>query len=94
MSTLKISKHKHPEYAILASLLEMAHDEFSNHGCNYYELENTPENYALVEAMNKWNSDDPEDQEVQIYNNKIIVMDWFLMAYFSHLFKELAKGEQ
>ena len=33
---------------IITELLEMASEEFSNHGCNDYTLENTPENLEFV----------------------------------------------
>lgn len=40
--------------AIASKLLEMARDEFSNHGCNDYALEATAENVAFVEAAEKF----------------------------------------
>ena len=77
--------------AILAELLEMASDEFSNHGCNDWELPNTPENRALVERAERENS---EEQWLEYGLNlspdgtKIYLMDYFLMDYFAHLFRE------
>lgn len=86
-------KHVHPEYKILANLLEMASDEFSNHGCNDYELDDTPENRALMDLALRWNAPNgPEEEwETRTYQGKIITMDYFLMSYFSHLFKEIDK---
>lgn len=86
-------------WAVLAELLDMARDEFSNHGCGDFELLNTPENRALMETAETWNSPDLDrDGELYISNiskdgKKIYTQDWFLMAYFAHLARELA-GEK
>jgi hypothetical protein len=34
-------------FQIAAQMLELAADEFSNHGCNDFELPNTPETWPL-----------------------------------------------
>lgn len=88
-----MKKKKHPEYKILADLLETASDEFSNHGCNDYELDDTPENRDLLEAAHWWNVNNDRSQpfEIVVYKGKLITSDYFLMDYFSHLFDELAK---
>jgi hypothetical protein len=39
------------EQTLLAKLLDMASDEFANHGCNDFPLPNTDENWALYVAM-------------------------------------------
>lgn len=46
---------------IAATMLELAGDQFSNHGCNDYELPNTPDNLAFVRRLIAA-SDDPEDE--------------------------------
>lgn len=83
-------------WTILAELLDMAKDEFSNHGCGDFELLNTPENRALMEAAEIWNSSDGfKDAGLNISKDgaKIYTQDWLLMAYFAHLARELA-GEK
>ena len=75
--------------AILAELLEMASDEFSNHDCNLYELPNTSENRALVERTERWNGEgDWFGLNLSDDGTKIYLMDYFLMGYFAHLFRE------
>jgi hypothetical protein len=77
------------QHRILADLLDMANDEFSNHGCNDYELENTPENLAIVTAMEKWNTEnsgeEPYAPNISNDGTKIYTQDWYLMSYFAHL---------
>ena len=78
-------------WSILAKLLNMASDEFSNHGCNDFELPNTPENRALMEAAEKWNA--PGAPEKLMFNQEgttIYSQDYFLMSFFAHLAHELA----
>lgn len=87
-----IQKKKHPEYKILARLLEMASDEFSNHGCNDFEIPNTPENNELVKQAYLWSSGEIEEfEEDEEDKDTITTYDWILMSYFAHLFEEMAK---
>lgn len=92
-----IEKKKHPEYKILSDLLDMASEEFSNHGCNDFEIDNTPENMELLRMAHEWNvkgdASQPFDPMITNDGTTIYVMDYFLMGYFSHLFKELSKSE-
>lgn len=81
-------------WAILAELLDLAKDEFSNHGCGDFELPNTPENRALMEAAEIWNSPEAFELHISKDDTKIYTQDWFLMAYFSHLARELAGQEK
>src|SRR3990167_2451927 len=78
-------------WAILAELLERAADEFSNHGCNDFDLPNTPENNALIVSVEKW---DNEKAFVGLSISKdgktIYASDSQLMSYFAHLARELA----
>jgi len=74
-----------------ADLLSAYADELGNHGCNDYEIDNTDENWALVESAEAWNrgvtveewrkSDDAYTRPSK--NKKIVAMDWFLAGYLS-----------
>jgi hypothetical protein len=81
-------------WKVLADLLELAGDEFSNHGCNDYSLPNTPENLEFMNAMLHWNAPDgtPDEYLIQLSPDRteIYTSDSFLIAYFEHLAKELA----
>lgn len=76
------------EWTILAQLLEMAADEFGNHGCNDFELPNTPENREFMERMELWNSGpngEPMPLNVSRDGKQIYTMDSSLMYYFKYL---------
>lgn len=92
-----IEKKKHPEYKILYELLDMASDEFSNHGCNDFYIDNTPENVELLRMAHEWNTNGDTSEPFEIVlsgdGTKIYVMDYYLMDYFSHLFKKLSETE-
>ncbi len=92
---MTIQRKKHPEYKIVADLLNMASNEFSNHGCNDYEIPYTKETVDLIEQAHKWNCNDnpSEPFELQTDGKTIQVMDYFLMSFFAHLFEELAKND-
>ena len=79
-------------WKILAQLLEMADQEFSNHGCNDFELDNTPENVKLLFSALEWNDPKGEPWFIQLNpdETKIYTTDSFLMGYFEHLAKEMA----
>lgn len=83
-------------WAILAKLLEMAADEFSNHGCNDFDLPNTPENNALIVEKIKWNVGNgiPYPPNISEDGKTIYTSDSGLMRYFAHLAKELAGIEE
>jgi hypothetical protein len=73
------------EQTILAKLLGIASDEFSNHGCNDFPLPNTDENWALYEKMEQ--ESDPVGwraypQERPALNKPIYFQDWMLMRHF------------
>ena len=82
-------------WAILAKLLEIAADEFSNHGCNDFDLPNTPENRELMTTLEKLEYSIVE-QELNFSKDgtKIYASDSRLMAYFAHLARELAGIEE
>lgn len=75
-------------WAILAKLLDMAADEFSNHSCNDFTLPNTPDNRALV-----LNASDDEDMASYINYDaeEICTYDWLLMRYFADKARELSE---
>ncbi len=79
------------QYLMAAKMLELAADEFSNHGSNDYSLENTPENRTFVEAMIAA-SDYPED-EVNISHDygRIYTSDIALMGFCIRLLREEAR---
>ena len=82
-------------WKVLAKLLELAGNHFSNHGCNDYDLKNTPENMALLESLEAWNSPDPKERiPIQMDRNGSVLYasDASLMRYFAHLARELAGG--
>jgi hypothetical protein len=62
-----------------AQMLSDYVDELSNHGCNDYDIESTPENVELVKDMIS-KSDYPKD-EPDVWNDKIHFMDWEFAAY-------------
>jgi len=87
-------------WAILAKLLEMASDEFGNHGCNDFDLPNTLENRELMTAVVIRNE---EPEYIKIHGVEltytgsgryIIANDSELMSYFAHLARELAGIEE
>lgn len=74
------------ELEVMSRLLEMASEEFSNHGCNEFELPATEVNIALITQAD----DDGDGPHIQ--HNKIIATDFALMSYFEKRCKEeLAK---
>ena len=84
-------------WAILAKLLELSADEFSNHGCNDFDLPNTPENNALMVALEKRNSEEEFKEyglNISKDGKKIYANDAILMSYFAHLARELAGIEE
>jgi len=70
---------------VTAMMLDMAADEFSNHGSNDFELDNTPENLEFVRGMIAA-SDYPDDTpSISRDGKKIYTMDWKIMQYCKHL---------
>jgi hypothetical protein len=80
-------------WAVLAQLLRVAADEFSNHGCNDMSLPNTFDNRELIESAEKWNSPEQYAESGIMYSKdgkEIYTSDAFLMSYFCHLAEELS----
>ncbi len=70
------------EIEVMRRLLELAFDKFSDHGCNDMELEDTPEMRAVVTGVLD------EDEEVIIYEDKILTGDHRLMHYLAERCQE------
>lgn len=90
-ATIKLNeKAKAAMLVVGADLLKMAVEKISNSGCNDFCLDNTPENYALIEAMLAW-SDIPLEKPDVISNGKeIITYDWLLMSFLAAYYKQCA----
>jgi hypothetical protein len=74
--------------ALAAELLEEASNEFSNHGCNDFQLENTDENWQLICDMEDWNRTSAEDRSPRPpLNRPIYTMDWYVMSYLAAFLK-------
>lgn len=78
------------ELKLMADVLELAGDQFSNHGCNDFEIDDTPEHRAIVAEMHK---DDPGfDIEDFLYHGKINAGDDSLMSHFADRCSALARA--
>ncbi len=81
--------------SILASkLLRMAADEFSNHGCNDFDLVKdaklTPaESFAFRKAASEWNGDAAEDPARETEHG---MSDWFAMSYLAEVLKKRGRS--
>lgn len=80
---------KRVDYLLASEMLEIAADEFNNHGCNDFELPQTQENIDFVQRMIV--DGDYPLSEMIVYNGKIIVMDWEVMLYCARLLKQRAE---
>lgn len=79
------------ERTILARLLQMAADQFSNHGCNDFDLPDSDEARELIHAYHEWNGDPEEADEYQAHRGKYMFTDFVLMRYFA---KRFAKPDE
>ncbi len=68
-------------------MLDLASDEFSNHGCNDFELPNTQEMVDLLNQIEVWNvGPGQKPEEVHVFDpskKKLDSVDWLLMRYLS-----------
>lgn len=71
------------ERKLIANLLNMAADEFSNHGCNDYPLANTQENRQIVSDAYRGDDDEWADEILTFKGEKLYTMDWLLMRHFA-----------
>lgn len=80
---------------LASELLDIASDSFSNHGCNDHEIDNTPENWALLVAMEQRNDPTFSEDISEIHHlsrdGKIVVSDWFLMWFLARVLEDAAK---
>ena len=86
------------ELNMIAKLLQKASESFCNHGCNDYEISNTPENIKLLQDIEEYNVGRTLNKEelddflyiIECRKNKATLntMDWLLMSYFAKKLKE------
>ena len=74
------------EAKIMADLLELAADEFGNHGCNDFELAMTDENRELIKAMYA-DVLDEHDVEIPTHSGSYVTYDSCLMQHFANRLK-------
>ena len=72
-------------WKILAQLLDVASEEFSNHICNDLDLPNTPENCAIV-----MESESRGEVVVSRDGKTVYANDAILLGYFARLAKEFS----
>lgn len=79
------------EKKLAARLLDIASDQFSNHGCNDFDLKavmpNVKDRRALAMSMHEDNGDPEEFDPKCSYDN---MPDWWLMSYLSQKLKREA----
>ena len=76
------AKMNKTERSILHCVLLLARDFF--HGCDDFELDNTPENYEFAKKCNEYTGDgDP-----YIHKGKICMVDYLLIEYFAEVFDD------
>jgi hypothetical protein len=80
------------ERKLAADLLDLAADEFGNHTCNDYVIENSREAVELLNAREQWNvgaGNVPE--HVEIYDPskaKLMTFDFTLMSYLARRLRD------
>lgn len=83
------------EMRLIAHCLEMASDEFSNHGCNDFDLDtksfNLTDNQKRELTLNMAieNGDPGEIYEVRNSDTLRYTTDWGVMSYFARMFDGL-----
>ena len=84
------------EYKIIAELLELAYQQFSNHGCNDFELERNDVNATIIAQAERADYPDISEDDLRESlkcgdDQRIVTRDDFLMRYFSERCKKLAE---
>lgn len=72
------------EKILAAEMLELAADQFANHGCNDYEIVDTPELRELLilgemandRSVSRQNAED----SITSRDGRLMTMDWLIMA--------------
>jgi hypothetical protein len=78
---------------LAAKLLRMAADEFSNHGCNDFDLDKfltKEQQLEFVATVAADNRDSPEDTKAMLENPRWAVQDWHAMAFLASFLEGLA----
>lgn len=75
------------EKELAAKMLELASDQFSNHGCNdvedsVYEGWTQDERKQFVKEFHEWNGDPEEYSETFLH-----LGDWAIMSFLAHKLK-------
>lgn len=78
------------EKAILLKFLDDLSDHMSNAGCNDLDLENTPENYELVAAAEKYCAEQNQEKPLPplFYKDKICTTDFIILSYLVNLIEK------
>lgn len=81
------------ELLLAATLLDLAADEFSNHGCNDFDLArfvpDADQRRALVKEYEDWNSRGLDFDPTADY---AIYYDWALMNWLAHKLRTQAEA--
>jgi len=82
------------ELLLISHLLEIASDEFGNHGCNDFKLSDffsEEECVKFDKEYHEWNGD-PDEHDSQ-YARSGWFQDYAVMSYYSHKLKKLGTYE-
>lgn len=75
---------------LIAELLELAADQFANHGCNEFDLTDSlpdrADQHKLAKTM--FDEDDPDEYDSETDYN--VMHDYRLMAFFADKIRKLA----
>ena len=78
------------ELELVGQMLDMAADEFANHGCNDFQMANTDENWAFIEAMEAERPPEDRDERPDL-SEPIYTQDWCVMRYLASTATEESK---
>ena len=71
------------DYYLIADLLDMASDEFSNHGCNDFAVENYYTKEELCELVKSFNIHNGVTDPNSDHWVEHVDCDWLLMSFFA-----------
>ena len=81
------------ELELIAQLLELASNDFENHGCNDFNLENTQANrFLMLEYQKDNNPNYPDDLMFDDESKVIYGNDSALMSYMARRAKTIAES--
>jgi hypothetical protein len=75
---------------LAAQMLRIASSEFGNHGCNDYELPNTPENLAFVKRLNVAAGYHEDELNISENGKVIYLINYQIMDYCAKVLEEYA----